>query len=274
MASTSTDPQQHRPLTSFKALSFDCYGTLIDWESGLVSSLSWLMDKLPPDHAYRTDRQQLLSAFNDSATRIEQTNPPFHPYSKLIALAAADMAKDAGVTMTAQEAETFGSAPGTWEPFPDTIDALRRLHRRYKLIILSNVDAPNIARTTKERLAPAAFDAVYTAEQVRAYKPSRAMFDYLFRQAREELGVDAAAGDLLHIARSLTADHVPATELGLPSAWIARGGDVPSGYGVGGDPEELRDRVAFGWKFQTLGEFADEVDRQFEAAEGKLGAGV
>jgi len=127
-----------------------------------------------------------------------------------------------------------------------------------------------VARTLSGPLGGARFDAVYTAEDIGSYKPAHGNFEYLFAHARADLGVDAARGELLHVARSLTADHVPAKELGLRSVWIARGGDEPDRYGVGGNYAQLKaeGRLGFEWKFATIGDFADEVERQFAALEG------
>ena len=110
---------------------------------------------------------------------------------------------------------------------------------------------------------------MYTAEAIGSYKPSLGNFRYLFEGVRREFGVDVDRGELLHVARSLTVDHVPAKEIGLRSVWIARGGDRPEAYGTGGDYEQLtaEGKLGFEWMFQTIGEFADEVERQFAAKQ-------
>ncbi len=98
-------------------------------------------------------------------------------------------------------AERFGSSPGTWRPFADTVAGLGRLARRYRLVVLSNVDRANIGATVAARLGPGLFAAVYTAQDVGSYKPARANFEYLFARARRDLGVDRDRGELLHVAR-------------------------------------------------------------------------
>lgn len=195
---------------------------------------------------------------------IEHAQPTL-PYNEVLAEAITRFARaELGLPgLSDSVAEPFGNAPGTWGAHADSADALVRLGKRYKLAILSNVDNRNIAATVEKQLAPAKFDAVYTAQDIGSYKPSHANFAYLFDHAKSDLGVDKDKGELLHVARSLTADHVPAKQLGLPSVWISRGGDREDGAGVGGNYRELRDKVAFGWRFDTLGDFADEVDRQF-----------
>jgi FMN phosphatase YigB (HAD superfamily) len=151
------------------------------------------------------------------------------------------------------------------------VDGLRRLGRYYKLIILSNVDEANIARAIAGPLGGTPFDAVYTAERIGSYKPSLRNFEYLFDSVQRDFGVKTGnnGGELLHVARSLPADHVPAKKIGLRSVWIARGGDKPEGYDLGGDYEKLKaeGKLGFEWVFQTIGEFADEVERQFAEKE-------
>lgn len=134
-------------------------------------------------------------------------------------------------------------------------------------MILSNVDEDNISRVVGPggALDGVAFDAVYTAERIGSYKPDRRNFEYLFAGVERELG--GTRGGVLHVARSLTADHVPAKEIGLRSVWIARGGDRPEGYGTGGDYGALKaeGKLGFEWVYQTLGEFAEAVEREFGA---------
>ncbi|KAI2471307.1 haloacid dehalogenase [Annulohypoxylon bovei var. microspora] len=254
-------------LTSFKALSFDCYGTLIDWETGFLSTVRLLTSQLPPTHPLNTDPPlEAMRLLNDKANAYERTHPTL-PYNELLAeaitaFATADLQLPG---LSDSFAEPFGNSPGTWAAFPDTVGGLRKLARHYKLAILSNVDAQNIGATVGRQLAPAAFDAVYTAQDVGSYKPAHKNFEYLFAHLKADLGVDREKGELLHVAHSLPADHVPAKELGLPSVWISRGGEKKTVRGVGGDYEALKDKVAFGWRFDTIGDFADEVERQFAA---------
>ncbi|KAI0881262.1 haloacid dehalogenase [Annulohypoxylon maeteangense] len=256
-------------LTSFKALSFDCYGTLIDWETGFLSTVRLLTSQLPPTHPLNTDPPlEALRLLNAKANAYEVAQPTL-PYNELLAEAITAFATtDLSLPgLSDSIAEPFGNSPGTWTAFPDTIAGLQKLGKRYKLAILSNVDNQNIAATVGKQLAPAKFDAVYTAQDIGAYKPDHKNFAYLFAHLKEDLGIDREKGELLHVARSLTADHVPAKELGLQSVWISRGGEKEAGRGVGGDYEALKGKVAFGWRFDTIGDFADEVERQFSAKE-------
>ncbi|RYP91282.1 hypothetical protein DL770_002600 [Monosporascus sp. CRB-9-2] len=254
-------------LTTFKALSFDVYGTLIDWETGILSTLRRLTTQLPPEHPLNTDPPtEALSRLDAIEQDLQRTHPTL-PYNELLAEALTKFAAELGLPLPDSLAEPFGNSPGTWRPFADTVPALQKLARRYKLIILSNVDNVNIRATVTKQLAPVEFAAVYTAQDAGSYKPAREIFEYLFGHARRDLGIDKDRGDLLHVARSLRADHVPAKELGLRSVWISRGGDRDGRGGLGGEYGELKDKTAFEWRFDTLGDFADEVERQFAAKQ-------
>ncbi|KAK3341799.1 Haloacid dehalogenase-like hydrolase-domain-containing protein [Lasiosphaeria hispida] len=258
-------------LTPFKALSFDCYGTLIDWESGLLTDFTPLLAQLPPSHPWATSPALALERFNAISEHLEETNPT-QLYPATLSASLVQLASELSLAPTpslSAAVTKIATGPGRWPAFPDTISGLLRLRKHFKLIILSNVNNANITSCIGTSLAPAQFDAVYTAEAIGAYKPSHANFRYLFSHARADLDVDFDRGELLHVARSLTADHVPAKELGFRSVWISRGGDQEGNYGTGGDLGKLTDegKLGFEWKFDTIGEFADEVDRQFAAKE-------
>ncbi|KAL2198877.1 Haloacid dehalogenase-like hydrolase-domain-containing protein [Corynascus similis CBS 632.67] len=262
----------HPDLTTFDALSFDCYGTLIDWESGLIADLQPLITSLPASHPFRSDSHQALLRFNELSEHLWATQPKL-AYDANLAESFRLLAREQGVNVNEvleAAARRVGDGPGRWPAFDDTIDGLRRLGRHYKLVILSNVNEANIARVVAGPLAGTHFDAIYTAEAIGSYKPSLDNFRYLFDGVKREFGVDKEKGGLLHVARSLTADHIPAKEVGLRSVWIARGGDKPEGYGTGGNYEKLQaeGKLGFEWKFQTIGDFADEVEKQF-AEKGK-----
>ncbi|KAI0431064.1 HAD-like domain-containing protein [Xylaria sp. FL1042] len=252
-------------LTGFKALSFDCYGTLIDWETGMQKALQPLISDLPPSHPLKTTPPTAAMRRLDAIATSHQERTPTLPYNELLVMSLSDLAQENHIALPDSISEPFGNAVGTWGAFADTIPGLQKLARHYKLVILSNVDNANIGATISRQLDPARFDAVYTAQDIGSYKPARANFEYLFGHAKAGLGVDWTKGELLHVARSLSADHVPAKEVGLRSVWISRGGEKEGGEGVGGSLRELRDRVAFEWRFDTIGDFADEVERQFAA---------
>lgn len=144
-----------------------------------------------------------------------------------------------------------------WPAFPDTVAALQRLKKYYKLVILSNIDDESIAQVLEGALKGVQFDAVYTAQQIGSYKPDMKNFHYLLRGVEKEFGVKK--GEVLHTAHGLRADHVPAKEMGLKSAWIVRG----EGVGKGSTMEDVKDRVAFTWQFESMGAMDEAVEKEF-----------
>jgi 2-haloacid dehalogenase len=226
----------------FTVLSFDCYGTLIDWESGIWTALQPLLRKIGGGLA----RDDALAAFarHESA---QETETPGLLYSELLARVHRRLAGEWGAATTAEDDRAFGGSVGDWPAFPDTPAALVYLQRFYKLVILSNVDRASFARSNP-RLG-VDFTAVYTAEEIGSYKPDLRNFRYMLDKL-------AAAGhksdDILHVAQSLYHDHAPANRCGLRSAWI----DRRQGRGGGATPPAAAD-VHYDFRFASLAELAE-----------------
>jgi 2-haloacid dehalogenase len=201
-------------LTDFKALTFDCYGTLIDWETGILSGMQPLVEKAA---VTPLSRDQILEIFaqNESA---QEDETPATPYSQLLSIVYKRIARTWGVAVTNEEANTFGASIPDWPEFSDSVSALQYLKRHYKLVILSNVDRISF-RASNTRLQ-IAFDAVYTAQDVESYKPNPRNFEYMLRRLRDDFALEKS--DVLHTAQSLFHDHAPANRFGLASAWIDR----------------------------------------------------
>ncbi|MFD2237977.1 haloacid dehalogenase type II [Aureimonas populi] len=199
-------------LSDYTTLTFDCYGTLIDWESGIVENLAPLLARLP--QAPGRDAILQAHARHESA---QQAATPTMPYTRLLATVYRRLAEEWGVPVSWEECKAYGASVGRWPAFPDSAEALGYLKRFYKLVILSNVDAESFAGSN-ERLG-VAFDAVYTAEDIGSYKPSPRNFEYMLEKLRT-LGVEKA--QILHTAESMFHDHAPANAFGLASAWIYR----------------------------------------------------
>ncbi|KAF2170981.1 hypothetical protein M409DRAFT_35871 [Zasmidium cellare ATCC 36951] len=244
-------------LTDFKALSFDCYGTLIDWETGIWTQLQLLVSRLPENHPFR-DRDTLIRRYNVFQREFQREDPKTL-YNDGVAGCFVKLAEEANIPFTQAEAEAFGRSAGSWPAFPDTVEALKVLKRYYKLVIISNVDNDNVQRTLEGPFAGVDIDVVLTAEDMGAYKPDHNNFRILFDTVKQKFGVEKK--QLLHVAKSLPIDHVPAKELGLTSVWIARG---PGGStAMGGNVKEYDGKVAFSWRFPTLGDMAAEVEKAF-----------
>ena len=199
-------------LSDFDALSFDCYGTLIDWETGIREALGpWLSSK-----GVDADHNEVMEVYAACESAQEEETPDMI-YSELVANTLKRMADTWGVETTNAEAEAFGASIGDWPAFADAPDALDYLKGHYKLFVLSNVNKASFARSN-EKLG-VEFDAVFTAEDIGSYKPDLRNFEYLLAGVAER-GV--AKERLLHTAQSLYHDHVPAKKIGLRTAWIDR----------------------------------------------------
>jgi len=208
-------------LTDFRVLTFDCYGTLIDWETGIYIALQPLLSKRRGCVA----RDAALEAFarHESA---QEAETPAMIYSDLLARVSRRLAAEWGVDAGDAEHAAFGRSVGDWPAFADSAAALQYLKPHYKLVILSNVDRASFARSNK-RLG-VEFDAIYTAEDVGSYKPNPANFAFML----EKLGkLGFAQREILHTAQSLFHDHAPANQVGLASAWIDRRHDQ-QGWGA------------------------------------------
>jgi 2-haloalkanoic acid dehalogenase type II len=251
----------------YKVLSFDIYGTLIDWETGLYKSLLPLLEKVstssthhPSKHTTQETRRYLLSSYTDLELAIQKEQPTLG-YSKVLATVWEKLAAQLEVPTTASEAEEFGATIGTWPAFPDTVAAMQELGKHYKLIVLSNVDKASFGRTNSGPLNGVKFDAIYTAEDIGSYKPDPRNFQYLFENAEKSFG--AKKEEILQVAQSLLHDHRPAKNIGMkPSIWIERtpGNDVAQ---MGGILEEAKDDVNLAASYKSLGEFAEAVKAAF-----------
>lgn len=199
-------------LSDFDVLSFDCYGTLIDWESGLYAALVPLLARAGVDLSH----DAVLEAFALCESR-QQSLTPEMLYADLLAEVHGQLAAGWGVARNPVEDARFGRSIGDWPAFADTVEALQYLKQNFRLVILSNVDAASF-QATSQRLG-VAFDAIYTAGDIGSYKPNPRNFAYLLDRLGEQ-GV--ARGQILHVAQSLFHDHGPANAVGLASAWIDR----------------------------------------------------
>lgn len=267
-----------KPFSTYRLLSFDIYGTLIDWEAGILQALSPIRDHLPASSPLKSRDNDLALGivFNKHEARLQTENPEA-TYDKILRDAYIAVAKELldnapGEDELQAEGVAFADSIAVWPAFPDTVDAMRKLKRLgFKLVPLSNVDHGSFGKTLagplgglKEPLTPGSdpldpfFDAVYTAQDIGSYKPDLRNFEYLISHVKADFGVEKQ--EILHVAQSLTHDHVPGKQIGLDSVWIARGeGGVT---GMGGDLEELLGKVAFAWKFKSLGDFADAVEAE------------
>ena len=237
-------------LTDYSLLSFDVYGTLIDWESGVLTALEPLLKQ---DTRRTFTRRQLLDTYHHLEST-QQRKDPGMPYSQILATIHPLIAQKLGLPAPEKEENVaFGDSIGHWPAFPDTVNALTRLSQTYKLVVLSNVDRDSFSRSNSGPLGGVRFDGVLTAQDMGSYKPDLRNFERMLQFAKSDLGVDKE--QVLQIAQSQFHDHQPAREIGIKSVWIVRPGAV-----MGNREEEIYD-----WKFDTLGEMADAVDKEKQA---------
>lgn len=237
-------------LTAYNALSFDCYGTLIDWEAGIAAVIGPWARRNDPS---LTD-EQVLVAYSENEAAVER-EAPTTLYPDVLREAFRRTGKDLGYEVTDADADALGTSVPDWPAFEDSADALARLKKHYKLIILSNVDRESFAGSN--RRLQVEFDEILTAQDIGSYKPNPANFQALLKRV-DEIG---DTGKLLHVAQSLFHDHVPGKEAGLPSVWINRRHDQP-GWGATPDP---RIGVTPDLEFPSMAAFADAVDEAFAA---------
>jgi 2-haloalkanoic acid dehalogenase type II len=209
-------------LSDFKVLTFDCYGTLIDWESGILNALHPLVAKANG----KKTRDAVLEAFARHESAQEEETAAM-PYSQLLSMVYGRLAKEWQASVTLEESNIFGASVPDWPEFADSVEALQYLKQHYKLVILSNVDRISF-RSSNARLK-VAFDAIYTAQDVGSYKPNLRNFEYMLRRLKEDFGFQKT--DILHTAQSLFHDHAPAKQFDLASAWIDRR-HAASGWGA------------------------------------------
>jgi 2-haloacid dehalogenase len=239
-------------LTRFKALSFDCYGTLIDWESGIAAVLRpWARKQ-----GLNLGDEELLLAYSGNEAAVERETPTAL-YPDVLAAAFRRTGEQLGKPVSGEWGQRLGQSVPDWPAFPDSAAALTRLARHYQLIIVSNVHRDGFAGSN--RRLRGTFAAIITAEDVGAYKPAPNHFRALDAKLAE---LRRDRKDLLHVAQSLFHDHVPARRENLRSVWINRRHDRP-GWGATPEPSEA---WTYDLQFTSMAGFADAVDQAFGAA--------
>lgn len=199
-------------LSDFKVLTFDCYGTLIDWETGMLAALRPLAGRA--SGPLSDDAILEAHARHESA---QQATTPTMRYSRLLAVVYKRLAEEWGVPAAWDECIAYGQSISEWPAFEDSSAALQYLKQHFKLVILSNVDNESFAFSDLK--LQVAFDAIFTAEDIGSYKPARRNFEYMLDKLA---GYGIQRNEILHTAESLFHDHKPANDFGLASCWIHR----------------------------------------------------
>ena len=192
----------------FDVLTFDCYGTLIDWEAGILAALR------PPlaAHGVEAPDEAVLKAFARHEAEVEAG--PYQRYREVLGAVLAAMLGHFGTGPSPEEVRTFGGSVMDWPAFPDSAAALAKLHDRFRLGVITNCD-DDLFAASQAKLG-VTFDWVVTAQQAKRYKPNPRGFELMF----EQVGIPPSR--ILHVAQSLFHDHVPAKRLGLSTVWVDR----------------------------------------------------
>ncbi|MCK4781419.1 haloacid dehalogenase type II [Candidatus Parcubacteria bacterium] len=192
----------------YEILTFDCYGTLIDWEGGILTALKPVF----VNHNINLNDNQILELYAEFESEIEKGE--FIKYKEVLREIMQKFGNRLGFTPSSFEKDCLVNSLGDWKPFPDTVEALQALKKKFKLAIISNIDDDLFALSAKHLIVK--FDYVITAEQVKSYKPSLENFKF----AIDKMGI--APEKILHIAQSIYHDIIPAKALGLSSVWVNR----------------------------------------------------
>lgn len=202
-------------MSGFSLITFDCYGTLIDWESGMKRALSGLLMR----RNLSLDVESLTERYIEIELGIESEG--YRRYNEVLMLGVRRLFEERGIGLTPQEERIFADTIIAWPPFEETTEVLKRLKEKHRLAILSNIDDDIIRHSID--LMDVEFDAVITAEGVRSYKPSYGHW----RRLVEVFNLPNK--EILHVAASYVHDIVPAKELGFQTAWINRKNEKPRG---------------------------------------------
>ncbi|CAN5323441.1 haloacid dehalogenase type II [soil metagenome] len=229
-------------LTDFKVLTFDCYGTLIDWETGIVNAYQPLLTKLDKS----LSRNEILETHARNEAEQESKTPTML-YSEVLSVVHSCVAHEWGLVTTVEEDLKFGGSVSNWPAFSDSAATLQYLKKYYKLVILSNIDRESFKASNN--LLQVKFDHIFTAQDIGSYKPDLRNFDYMLKQLAKQ-GVQKH--EILHTAESLFHDHLPANKLGLASAWIHRR-HAQQGFGATHAPASM---PHYDFKFTNMAEMA------------------
>jgi 2-haloacid dehalogenase len=201
----------------FEVLSFDCYGTLIDWESGILAALKTIL----LNHQVNLEDEQILEIYAQSESNHQGGD--YLKYREILKNVVQDFCQKTNITPSESELNYLAESLKYWEPFPDTVEALKALKKRYKLTIISNIDDDLFADTAKH--LEVELDWIITAEQVKSYKPSLQNFEF----AIQRMGI--SPDKLLHVAESIYHDIIPTKSMGLTAVWVNRRKDK-EGFGA------------------------------------------
>ncbi len=229
-------------ISDFSTLTFDCYGTLIDWETGLANGLQPLL----AETGGRCSREEMLLLYAKNECTVLAREPALL-YSDLLAQTHRNIAQQLNIAVADDAHQRFAASIAQWPAFADTCDALRYLKQYFGCVILSNVDHIGFAASAKHLQVE--FDAVFTAQDIGSYKPDKRNFEYMLRELRKK-GIERR--HILHVAQSQFHDMVTAAQMGLATCWIDRRADQP---GTGATPA-VEHHADTDFRFESLAQMA------------------
>ncbi len=192
---------------SFDVFTFDCYGTLIDWEQGILSALRPILHS----HNVVLSDDAVLAIYGEIEPKLQN---PYQRYHDVLRGVVCEFGRKNGFTPTEAEMDALPASLPSWQPYPDTIPALERLATKYRLVVLSNIDDHLFAASARRLRVK--FDAAITAEQVKSYKPDRAHWIEMLHRCR------TTPDRVLHVGQSLYHDVIPAKAMGFKTVWVHR----------------------------------------------------
>jgi 2-haloacid dehalogenase len=208
MKSAQHAPARQLDFNRFEVLTFDCYGTLINWEDGILGALRPIFAA----HGKQIDDATALKFYGDFEAAAEKGE--YRPYRQVLETVVRNFGERLGFNPTGEEVSSLPNSLAHWRPWPDTVKTLQKLKRRFRLCIISNVD-DDLFAATAPRLE-VKFDHVITAQQAKAYKPARRIFELALNR------VGVSADRILHVGQSIYHDVIPAQSLGLATVWVNR----------------------------------------------------
>lgn len=238
-------------LSDFKALTFDVYGTLIDWESGMIAGLKPLTNKV--DRELTRDEILQAHARHESS---QQAYTPAYRYQDLLPIVYRRLAEEWNVEVTLDECTAYGQTVKDWPAFPDAPGALQYLKKHFKLVVLTNTDTDTFQHSQAKLQVE--FDGRYTAEDVGSYKPADRNFDYMLEKL-ETIGIKKE--DILHTAESMFHDHEPANRFDLANCHIYRRYEQ-EGFGATMTPGEM---PTYNFRFNSMADLVKAHQAELEA---------
>ena len=236
-------------LSDFKALTFDVYGTLIDWESGMVAGLKPLTSRF----THELSRDDILEAHARHES-FQQGYTPAKRYQDLLPVVYRRLAEEWGVSVSWDECLAFGQSVKNWPAFADSAGALQYLKKHFKLVVLSNIDNDSFLHSNAKLQVE--FDAIYTAEDVGSYKPASRNFDYMLDKLAS---IGVTRDQVLHTAESMFHDHNPANDFGLANCHIYRR-HANKGFGATMTPEKT---PSYDFRFNSMADLVKAHQQEF-----------